>query len=292
MEKLLHWSIAASQGDKDAIEKAGKPDPKLLQQLFGGGPNPMDDPKLMVENMKLIMNEEADLENKLISIDNFEMLIENLDNANNIENLKLWDPLFKILEFNEQELVAGSLSIIGTAVQNNVNSQDNFLKYDGGLRKIINLANDKEQSFNVRVKALYALSNLVRNHEELCQLFAKENGLDIIAPILNDSTVKSKLKMRAIALVTAYISTVKINDELVELLRKDQVITSIISALQTENDINIIDRVLAFLAQLISNGVKFNENELKSLNEGFEKIKPIKDRLNEDDLLTVKYVLN
>lgn len=292
MEKLLHWSIAASQGDKDAVEKAGQPDPKLLQQLFGGGPTPMDDPKLMVENMKLIMSDEADLENKLISVDNFEMLIENLDNANNIENLKLWEPLFKVLDFNEQELVAGSLSIIGTAVQNNVNSQDNFLKYDGGLQKIIDLVNNKENSFNVRVKALYALSNLIRNHEKMCELFAKEDGLDLIAPILNDSTVKSKLKMRAIALVTAYISTVKIDNELIELLRKDGVIESVINALQVEDDINIIDRVLAFLAQLISNGIKFNETELKSLNIGFEKIQSLKDRLNEDDLLTVKYVFN
>ena len=114
MEKLLHWSIANAQGDKEAIEKAGKPDPKLLEQLFGGGGQ--DDPTLMMENMKLVTNPEVDLENKLIAMDNFEMLIENLDNANNIENLKLWESIIKVLSYEEAELRSIALSIVGLSL--------------------------------------------------------------------------------------------------------------------------------------------------------------------------------
>ncbi|CAI1916631.1 hypothetical protein SEUBUCD650_0D03110 [Saccharomyces eubayanus] len=290
MEKLLQWSIANSQGDKEAMARVGQPDPKLLQQLFGGG-GP-DDPTLMKESMAVIVNPEVDVETKLVAFDNFEMLIENLDNANNIENLKLWGPLLEFLDqTDEEELRAAALSIIGTAVQNNLNSQNNFMKYDTGLRSLIALASDKTKPFDVRTKAFYALSNLIRNHEDISEKFFKLNGLDCIAPVLSDATVKPKLKMRAIALLTAYLTSVKISESLINVLRKDGVVESTIDCLSSETDLNIIDRVLSFLSQLISSGIKFNEQEMRLLNEGYKHIEPLKERLNEDDYLAVKYVL-
>ncbi|CAD6599239.1 BAH_G0002940.mRNA.1.CDS.1 [Saccharomyces cerevisiae] len=290
MEKLLQWSIANSQGDKEAMARAGQPDPKLLQQLFGGG-GP-DDPTLMKESMAVIMNPEVDLETKLVAFDNFEMLIENLDNANNIENLKLWEPLLDVLvQTKEEELRAAALSIIGTAVQNNLDSQNNFMKYDNGLRSLIEIASDKTKPLDVRTKAFYALSNLIRNHKDISEKFFKLNGLDCIAPVLSDNTAKPKLKMRAIALLTAYLSSVKIDENIISVLRKDGVIESTIECLSDESNLNIIDRVLSFLSHLISSGIKFNEQELHKLNEGYKHIEPLKDRLNEDDYLAVKYVL-
>lgn len=290
MEKLLQWSIANSQGDKEAIERAGKLDPKLLEQLFGAGV--ADDPTLMKEAMQVIRAEDVDVETKLVALDNFEMLIENLDNANNIENMKLWDPILKTLDDESSEIKSGALSIIGTAVQNNKPSQDNFLKYEGGLRKVIDLAADSKQATEVRVKALYALSNLIRNNGPMAKEFADNNGLDIIPGILNDETAKTKIKMRTVAVLTAFLAITDINDVIILLLRQDGVVESVIDCLQHETDLNLLDRVLAFLSLLLSAGIKFNEKELTSLRQGFEKIQPLKDRLNEDDYLAVKYVLN
>ncbi|KAK7680728.1 hsp70 nucleotide exchange factor fes1 [Cerrena zonata] len=128
MEKLLQWSIAQQTGDKESAEKIGQPDPKLLEQLFGGG-GP-DEPALMKQSIMVVENPEATLENKQIAFDNFEMLIENLDNANNIENLKLWTSIINQLSPEvDDSLKIYAASIIGTAVQNNPNSQEDFLKY-------------------------------------------------------------------------------------------------------------------------------------------------------------------
>ncbi|KAG0656783.1 hsp70 nucleotide exchange factor fes1 [Maudiozyma exigua] len=289
MEKLLHWSIANSQGDKDAMQKAGQPDPKLLEQLFGGGGQ--DDPTLMVENMKLVTNPEVDIDNKLIAMDNFEMLIENLDNANNIENLKLWESIIKILSYEEAELRAIALSIVGTAVQNNSPAQDNFLSHEGGLATIITLAQDEKEPLDVRTKAFYALSNLVRNHPHMTKAFIELNGLDIIAPVLNDNNIKPKLKMRAFALLTAVLSSTNIDATIVKVLRKDNIIQSAIGNLTKDTDMNIVDRVLAFLSQLITAKVELLPEELSSLSQAYNEIETLKDRLNEDDYQTVKYVL-
>lgn len=289
MEKLLHWSIANSQGDKETVDKIGQPDPKLLAQLFGsGGP---DDPTLMKEAIAVISNPEADLENKLIAFDNFEMLIENLDNANNIENIKLWVPLLKTLDAEQEDLRASGLSVIGTAAQNNIPTQDSFLKYDNGLRKLIELGNDLKEPANVRIKAFYALSNLVRNHPSMAQKFKELGGLDIVAPVLTDLNAISKLKMRAISLVAAFLTSTQIDDELIQLLRTESIIGSTIECLKTETDINIIDRVLNFLSQLISAHIKFSEAEVQGLKTGIQNIEQWKDRLNEEDFSVVKHVL-
>lgn len=74
-------------------------------------------------------------------------------------------------------------------------------------------------------------------------------------------------------------------------MRKDGTIEATIDCLNSETDLNLIDRVLNLLAQLISAGIKFNQVEMEKLKTGFQKVEPLKDRLNEDDYLTVKYVL-
>lgn len=288
MEKLLHWSIANSQGDQQTRERVGQPDPKLLEQLFGTGP---DEPTLMKQAITVITNPEAELENKLTAFDNFEMLIENMDNANNIENLKLWEPLLQLLDSSEADIRTNALSCVGTASQNNVKTQDDFLKYDGGLQKIINLAGNVNEPTEVRTKALYALSNLIRNHSASSEIFCKLHGLEVVSPIIRDTKANKKLKMRALSLISAFLTSSSINEALMELLRKEGVVESIIDCLDTSSDVYILDRVLNILAQLVTAKVQFTDGEKQKLQAGIQSIESEKDRLNEDDLQTVKYVL-
>ncbi len=288
MEKLLHWSIANAQGDSEAVARAGQPDPKLLEQLFGGGP---DEPTLMKHAMAVISNPEATLENKLTAFDNFEMLIENLDNANNIENLKLWEPLIAVLDSPESELRAFALSVTGTAVQNNEKSQNNFAKYDGSLAKVMQIAGNAQEDAQVRIKAFYTLSSLMRHNKEIYKQFYELDGLKLIAPVLNDANANEKLKLRVMALLSTIMTVADVKDaKFLSLLRDDNIISSTLSFLQPESNLYLIDRVLNFLAQLIDIGFEFSASELEQLKAGVHNIKPVEDRLNEDDYKTVQYV--
>lgn len=288
MEKLLHWSIANAQGDSEAVARAGQPDPKLLEQLFGGGP---DEPTLMKHAMAVISNPEATLENKLTAFDNFEMLIENLDNANNIENLKLWEPLIAVLDSPESELRAFALSVTGTAVQNNEKSQNNFAKYDGSLAKVMQIAGNAQEDAQVRIKAFYTLSSLMRHNKEIYKQFYELDGLKLIAPVLNDANANEKLKLRVMALLSTIMTVADVKDaKFLSLLRDDNIISSTLSFLQPESNLSLIDRVLNFLAQLIDIGFEFSASELEQLKAGVHNIKPVEDRLNEDDYKTVQYV--
>lgn len=125
LNTLLKWSIENSDATKNSTEDTSTQprtqlNPELLAQLMGGP----SDADRMKDAMAAIYHPEVDLENKLIAWDNFEQLVENLDNANNMENLGLWMPLVGKLEDGEKEVRIFALWCLGTAVQNNIKCQE------------------------------------------------------------------------------------------------------------------------------------------------------------------------
>jgi len=122
----------------------------------------------MKEAMAAILDPEVDLENKEIAFDNFELMVEQLDNANNIENLALWPPLISLLESPEQRLRFMAAWCCGTAVQNNLKSQEAFLSH-GGVEKLVGVVLG-DPAEDVRKKACYALSSAVRNMQVALQV--------------------------------------------------------------------------------------------------------------------------
>jgi hsp70-interacting protein len=135
-------------------------DPRLLAQLFA---NQKDEATLMKEAMAAILDPATELSEKEIAFDNFEMMIEQLDNANNIDNLKLWGPLIGQLSAPEKEMRFMAAWCCGTAVQNNPKSQEAFVK-NNGVPKIVELVL-KDPAADVRKKAVYALSSAIRNSQ-------------------------------------------------------------------------------------------------------------------------------
>ncbi|KAK4690385.1 hsp70-interacting protein, partial [Lecanoromycetidae sp. Uapishka_2] len=174
INQLLKWSIENSSDpsadptsttDPKAERPSGRPlNPDALNSLFGGP----SDATLMKESMAAILSPEITLEDKLVAFDNFEQLIENIDNANNLEPCGLWAPLTGLLSSEEAELRRYAAWCIGTAVQNNVKAQTQLL---GGntISELIKLSIE-DSNEQVRRKAIYALSSEVRNFQ---------NGLDV-----------------------------------------------------------------------------------------------------------------
>ena len=143
-----------------------------------GGPS---DAELMKGFVTIITSSEATLENKVIAFDNFEQLIESLDNANLLAPLELWTPLFSLLSSPEKDLRFMAAWCIGTAVQNNKPSQDSVV-HIGGVPTLVNVALEDADE-KVRGKAIYALSSEVRNFQP---------GLDALVRALPEDVLGDK----------------------------------------------------------------------------------------------------
>jgi len=165
LNTLLRWSIENSESSRQD-ETAAPPQTNLTPEVMAslmGGPSDAD---LMRASMEIITSPDSEvtLENKLIAFDNFEQLIEGLDNANNIAALNLWTPLLEQLEHTEPEIRKMASWCIGTAVQNNVKTQERLLAA-GGVKPLVGLAVGTEHPEDVRRKAIYALSSACRNYQ-------------------------------------------------------------------------------------------------------------------------------
>ena len=114
--------------------------------------------------MAAIQDATLDLANKEIAFDNLELMIEQLDNANNLDNLGLWPPLISLLSHDEPRLRFMAAWCCGTAVQNNIKSQQAFVAHqDGaGVRSLVEMVWNDRVKENRR-KAVYAISSAVRN---------------------------------------------------------------------------------------------------------------------------------
>jgi hypothetical protein len=170
LNDLLKWSIEHTTQNEDAPARdpnAPPPrqlDPAIIDALLGGP----SDADLMKAAMEIITSPDTSIshENRMIAFDNFEQLIESLDNANNMSKLSLWTPLVELLDHEHEDFRRYAAWCVGTAVQNNAPSQERFLAA-GGVPKLVALAEgdrDGEDSA-VRKKAVYALSSAVRNYQ-------------------------------------------------------------------------------------------------------------------------------
>ncbi len=113
--------------------------------------------------MSAVQDPEVSLEDKVIAFDNFEQLIESIDNANNLAALGLWSPLVQLLESPDAEIRRMAAWCVGTAVQNNPQSQEAALVV-GAVPAIVKIALSKDEEA-VRRKACYAISSEVRNYQ-------------------------------------------------------------------------------------------------------------------------------
>lgn len=283
MEKILQWSIASQSGDKEAMEKIGAPTSEELSKLFGaGGP---DEPTLMKQSIAVVENPEATLEAKETALDNFEMLVENLDNANNIENLKLWPSIIAQLNGSES-LSVFAASIIGVATQNNPDSQKAFLEKEDGLASLIKLVNDDKTPRELLLKSLFAMSCLVRNYADATNLFAELNGWEALH--LQSSQSDHKLLLRKLSLISALLST-GLDDTKLEHFKNISFLDNLISAFGTEN-VGCIDKVLSIITQLHTLKYQFTNEEISRLAHKLDSIDHLKDRLTEDDFNTARQV--
>ncbi|KAI9692640.1 MAG: hsp70 nucleotide exchange factor fes1 [Bogoriella megaspora] len=170
LNQLLKWSIENSDAsrndetsgtDTKAVRSGNNGlNPEVLAQLLGGP----SDADIMKESIAAILSPQQTMDNKLVAFDNFLQLTENIDNANNIEPLGLWQPLVGLLKSEEPELRKMAAWCCGTAVQNNPKAQDSLLAI-GVVPILLDMAINGEEAKDVRKKAISALSSEVRNYQ-------------------------------------------------------------------------------------------------------------------------------
>ncbi|RDA83323.1 hypothetical protein CP532_6549 [Ophiocordyceps camponoti-leonardi (nom. inval.)] len=182
LNDLLRWGIENSTNDgspptgESNTANGSNLTPDVMAALMGG-PSDADLMKAAMEVISAPLSDQVSLDDKLVAFDNFEQLIESLDNANNMANLNLWTPLLDQLRSDEADLRKMAAWCVGTAVQNNERTQEKLLAM-GGLPPLVSMAVRPEERTDVRRKAVYALSSACRNYQPAMDVCVEELAKD------------------------------------------------------------------------------------------------------------------
>ncbi|KAJ6625991.1 nucleotide exchange factor Fes1-domain-containing protein [Mycena sp. CBHHK59/15] len=166
MESLLRWGIENSTPETNGT--ASHPpaprqdlDPAIIDMILG-----KSDAELMKEDMAVAVDETQPESARINALDHLEMLIEQIDNANNIEKLKMWDPLQALLTSapTPSSIKIQVLWVIGTALQNNPAAQDAYLSHDPLPVLTSFLLPSPSSTSQIRSKVIYTLSGLLKHN--------------------------------------------------------------------------------------------------------------------------------
>lgn len=100
-------------------------------------------------------------------------LIEQIDNANNMQNLGMWPPLLSLLSSDSPRIALAAAWILGTAVQNNDKAQVAVLQHTP-LPPLLALLESTDME--LRSKAMYALSGILKHNPRAVQIFEELDG--------------------------------------------------------------------------------------------------------------------
>lgn len=193
MDSLLRWSIEHSTPrSADAPAPARKDiNPEIIDHILG-----KPDAVLMKEALGVALDENRDEAARIQALDDFEMLVEQIDNANDLVKLKMWDPLQSLLtsQNSSDEIKVQTLWIIGTAVQNNPAAQNSYLALDP-VPVVISFLSPSVRSAQLRSKAVYALSGLCKHNFRAVKQLDESGGWEALSSALEDSDITVRRKV-------------------------------------------------------------------------------------------------
>lgn len=184
MESLLRWGIENSTPACDGGTQRMDIDPAIIDHILG-----KPDAVLMKEALEVAVDENQSSDARTQALDDFEMLVENIDNANDLSKLKMWEPLQQLLTSptSTESIKMQTLWIIGTAIQNNPSAQNDYLSMTP-IFTILSFMSPTVES-SLRSKAVYALSGLCKHNAAALQQLDQAGGWNVLLSALEGQDV-------------------------------------------------------------------------------------------------------
>jgi hsp70-interacting protein len=175
------------------------------------------------------------------------LLVEQIDNASNLEVLKLWPPLLSLLSSPEPELRRYAAWVTGTAVQNNPKAQGHLLHYKG-VRKLVEKLEDE---YSVRTKVLYALGSELNNFPAGVKQFREYDGWKKMRRCVDGVSEGIECQRRAAFFLANYLAEDGVSTEEIEGNGFLQGFLDILGDEKYTSQPDLIDKVRVFRMTLI-----------------------------------------
>lgn len=206
LDGMLQWAIGHSEPAKlkEAAQDVQRLTPNELKKRQREIKELMEklkmpsDAQLMQIAIDDLKNTSLSLEDRRRALQELLILVEPIDNSNDLNKLGGLAVIIQELSNPDPEVQRTSAWIIGKASQNNPVVQKQVLEL-GALPKLMNMV--KFTAVDEAIKALYAISALIRNNYAGQELFYAETGDLMLQDILSNSSIDVRLRRKAVFLV-------------------------------------------------------------------------------------------
>ncbi|XP_022148873.1 nucleotide exchange factor SIL1 isoform X1 [Momordica charantia] len=257
LDSMLQWAIGHSDPAKlkGTAQDVKQLSPSALKKRQEEIKDLMEKLK-MPSDAKLIQIAIDDLKNSSLSLEDHHralqellVLVEPIDNANDLN--KLGGIAVLIHELNHIDPNARKVAawILGKASQNNPIVQKQVLEL-GALAKLVTMV--KSDFVEEAIKALYAISALIRNNLSGQELFYAESGDSLLQDILSNSSMDIRLKKKAVFLTSDLAETqLEKADEAEMPFLGDRLFLKSVVDLTHSTDIDLQEKALVALKNLL-----------------------------------------
>jgi len=158
-----------------------------------------DQVKLMREALELAANETVTDEEREHGLHNLQELVSDIDNARDLKAINEYPTVLAHLISERPAMQTAAAWVIGSAVQNHRELQLHLLSL-GALTSLLRLISS-HASVELRAKALYAASGMLRNCPEAQEEFMRRDGIAALVSALKEMHTP-KLVRKALVLLT------------------------------------------------------------------------------------------
>ncbi|KAH0776579.1 hypothetical protein KY290_007990 [Solanum tuberosum] len=206
LDGMLQWAIGHSDPGvlKERSEVAQRMSPEELnkrqtelKELLEKLKMPSD-AQLMLIAVNDLDNSSLPLEHHLRALEELLVLVEHIDNAIDLQKLGGFSVVIRILNHSEPEIRTAAAWVLGKANQNNPIVQKQVLEL-GALKMLMKMM--KSDTTEEAVKALFAISALIRNNVNGQNLFYQEAGDTMLQEVLSNSNLDIRLHKKSLFLI-------------------------------------------------------------------------------------------
>ncbi|KAI1294989.1 Hsp70-binding protein 1 [Halotydeus destructor] len=285
LQGLLRLAVAnqVSSEDADGSNDVDVTDPERKQWLAEAVDTLRSDPvaemKKGVASIQRIINEAKTVglskeahEDLIYTLDVLVDYVGSIDLANDFNKLGGMALISTLLKLSSDTIKAKTCDLLAEMSQNNPTCQDLAVEHRL-LDTLVRLV-DKDEDDNVRVKSLYAVSCVIRDHDRAqAEFVADHEGLEVLLRALHHETENHKLRIKASFLLTALcLNSDIVKDKLFQM----GFVPKIIDMLRGEHDMSH-EYLLGALNALITN---HEDSKLASRNPDLKFAELLRNKIN------------
>eukprot|EP00127_Corallochytrium_limacisporum_P004451 Clim_evm5s164 gene=Clim_evmTU5s164 len=182
LQEILQWSIAAQGPSRPGRDR----DRANILDIREGKKT---DAQVMCESRDILEDQSTNTEEKELALDNLLQLVDLIDNANSLDKFGVHEALREQFESEYESIRSGALWVEATAMQNNNTCQAHVMNH-GMLKDFMKLATD-DNSFEVRTRAVSAISAFFDDNAEHAKYVANVGGVELLIMLGNDRSAEN-----------------------------------------------------------------------------------------------------